>query len=130
MYSKLYPAKASKDNKNLNSNTGTVIGQKKMYEQAFRCPPNYSGFRCCMVPQMTSCCQETTPAGEEKYSANLLGMEKASLQEFFLPSRELEAGTNQAEFMDQTMILSQLCPPTPPLNPLLIVVFDFVWISP
>lgn len=49
-----------------------------------------------------------------------------SLAARVLPPQPGAGSWHQAEFMDQTMILSQLCPPTPPLNPLLIVVSDFV----
>ena len=43
-----------------------------------------------LLPQKTSCCQKFAPAVEEKYSANLLWMKKASLEELLLPNLQPE----------------------------------------
>ena len=53
--------------------------------------PNCSEFLwCCLVLQTTSCCQQAAPAGEERYSAHLVWMEKGSLVDLLFPSWEPE----------------------------------------
>lgn len=65
---------------------------------------------CCIRPPTTLWCQVTAPAGEGKYSPNLIQMEKSSLEELILPNIKLEIGHFLGEFRDQAMIFSQLCP--------------------
>lgn len=60
---------------------------------------------CCI--QTTSCLQETAPAGRRN-----------TLQPW--RKKSLKLGATQEEFTDQTIILSQVYPPTPPHNPALI----------
>ena len=104
------------------------IGQRKAHAETFRETPNCSEFLLyCLVPKLTSCCQETAPAAEEKHSANVLQMEKVSPEEFLLPNREPQTVCIQTEFTKQIMILSQLCAPTLH-NPVLIAAMpDFAW---
>lgn len=58
------------------------IGPKQKHTQTLRGLENCPEFLLCrFVPQTTLCCQHTAPAGEEKYSANLLWMVKDSLED-------------------------------------------------
>lgn len=82
--------------------------QKTTHAQTLRGLPNCSiMFLLRVVLQTTSCCQKWAPAGEQKYSANMLWIKKDLLEELWLQKR----GTIQAQLMDQP---SQLCSPSPP----------------
>lgn len=61
--------------------------QKKTHAWTFRSSQNQSFYYVSCCVKTTLSCQET-PAGEEKYSANWVWMENASLKEMLLPSRE------------------------------------------
>lgn len=67
----------------------TIIQAKKrhMHKHEVGGPTNCPEFLwCCLVPHITSCCQQAAPAGEERYSAHLVWMEKGSLEDLLFPS--------------------------------------------
>lgn len=58
-----------------------------MHKHEVRGPTNCPEFLwCCLVPHTTSCCQQAAPAGEERYCAHSVWMEKGSLEDLLFPS--------------------------------------------